>query len=164
MTLPDCNPPPPFPSDSSPPNTPFRQADVQEECGTFGEVSECVVHTADGQPITEQVRVYIRFTKYEACIGAYTALHGRRFAGRTVFACFWDEALLDKKELSPNSLEPPMALPKTAARPAAPPSSEPPPSKPYTSTGVLSTGPVNEGPKRTSAVAQGALASLMSQY
>lgn len=67
-------------------------ADVQDECGLFGEVVEVAVHVVRGVPSLEQVRVFVRFAKAEACVEALGALHGRRFAGRVVYACFWDEA------------------------------------------------------------------------
>lgn len=66
--------------------------EVTEECEKSGKVLSCLVNVnANAMSEEEEVRIFIEFERKEHALKAFSSLNGRFFAGRTVFASFYDE-------------------------------------------------------------------------
>jgi splicing factor U2AF 65 kDa subunit len=76
--------------------------DIREECSKLGKVQSVAIprppkatdDTTTTTPSTEQGvgKVFVEFEQVDDAIRAYTALGGRKFAGRTVTATYYNEA------------------------------------------------------------------------
>ena len=111
-------PPPPPPSASNPPSAVVSlggmldaeelrddgefadiEEDMREELGKFGALVEMVIPRpgAAGVPVPGLGRVFARFADEAGATAARTALHGRKFGGRTVAADFIDVDAFERR-------------------------------------------------------------------
>ena len=82
--------------------------EVQEECGKFGPVRECIVYEHKDDPSLpeeEIVRTFVAFEKQESAIKAFLDMEGRFFAGRQISCCFFNEDRFAKRDLVPDASE-----------------------------------------------------------
>ena len=82
--------------------------EVQEECGKFGPVRECIVYEHKDDPSLpeeEIVRTFVAFEKQESAIKAFLDMEGRFFAGRQISCCFFNEGRFAKRDLVPDESE-----------------------------------------------------------
>eukprot|EP00172_Hildenbrandia_rubra_P000376 Plantae.Rhodophyta-Hildenbrandia_rubra.ctg1175.p1 GENE.Plantae.Rhodophyta-Hildenbrandia_rubra.ctg1175~~Plantae.Rhodophyta-Hildenbrandia_rubra.ctg1175.p1 ORF type:complete len:477 (+),score=114.89 Plantae.Rhodophyta-Hildenbrandia_rubra.ctg1175:4935-6365(+) len=70
--------------------------DVEGEGKTFGKLVECLI---PGKGQLGAAKVWLRYEDEEAAEKAVAALNGRKFAGRTVEARYFDEEKFQKREL-----------------------------------------------------------------
>ncbi|KAI9342475.1 hypothetical protein DFJ73DRAFT_842630 [Zopfochytrium polystomum] len=67
--------------------------DVRDECSKFGQVIKVVIPRAvEGSANENLGKVFVEFEEAHACEAALKALAGRKFADRTVFTSYVDEA------------------------------------------------------------------------
>ena len=75
------------------------EEDMREELGKFGALVEMVIPRpgAAGVSVPGLGRVFARFADETGATAARTALHGRKFGGRTVAADFFDVDAFERR-------------------------------------------------------------------
>lgn len=75
------------------------EEETAEEAGKYGKVNKCTIKEIKGVPDEEAVRIFLEFEAVESASKAFDVFEGRLFAGRTVNAQFYDEALYKEGSL-----------------------------------------------------------------
>eukprot|EP01065_Artemidia_motanka_P011232 TRINITY_DN16040_c0_g1_i3.p1 TRINITY_DN16040_c0_g1~~TRINITY_DN16040_c0_g1_i3.p1 ORF type:complete len:107 (+),score=21.67 TRINITY_DN16040_c0_g1_i3:198-518(+) len=93
------------------------QAETAQECAKYGEVKSVQIFEVRSRAVRPEaaVRIFVKFGRTPEAMKAIVDLDGRFFAGRTVSACFYDEAKFDMAILDPQPEEP--ALPDECREP-----------------------------------------------
>merc|ERR1712146_200630 len=69
------------------------EEETTEEASTYGKVNKCTIKEIAGASDEEAVRIFLDYETIESAQKAFEVFNGRLFAGRTVKALYYDEAL-----------------------------------------------------------------------
>ncbi|GMS79868.1 hypothetical protein PENTCL1PPCAC_2043, partial [Pristionchus entomophagus] len=75
----------------------FLEGEIREECGKFGAVSEVVIAS---DPVAGSAKVFVRFSDPIEAEAAKQSLDKRFFAGRSIIATIYDQAMFEHNDLS----------------------------------------------------------------